>query len=944
MAKTIKYLTFNNMIPTPSTVIRWQRTHLRLRSLFSSSALLLLSAAVPAVIQAADPTTITQPEQLFLARIQPLLQERCLACHGNDAKKLEGKLDLRTRSGMLKGGASGKAALTPGKPEESLLYLAIARSDANLAMPPKENDRLTAEQVEWVRQWIAAGAPWPVSTKIRPTIGPADDVDGVAVKTSGGQTPEWTNRRYKPEDLWAYQPLRRQPVPRAAQNPIDAFLQEKLASRGIKQAAAPADRLTLIRRATFDLTGLPPMPGEVEAFQKDDSPDAFANLVERLLKSPHYGEQQARHWLDVVRYADTGGGANDFERPAAWRYRDYVVRSFNADKPFDRFVLEQLAGDELAPADPEMALAVGFLRMGPWEHTGMTVAAVTRQDFLDDVTHHIGVSLLGQGLRCARCHDHKFDPVPTRDYYRIQAVFAATQFAEREVPFQPFEKTDGFAESRAVVEARLQRTKAHREALRQKSEAAIAAYLKERGVAKIADLPAKDRPLKDRFGLSDLELSLIRIDLKRIDHFERELLRFQPFAFTVGNGPVRAYLSNKPINLPPTANDGPLPTVRILPGGSLETPAEAVTPGVLSAWSNGNESTASIPQSADGRRLALARWIASKDNPLTARVIVNRVWQQHFGRGLVATPNNFGKMGKRPTHPELLDYLAVWFIDNGWSLKKLHALLMSSAAYRQSGQHPEVEKLRQVDPGNELLACYSPRRLAAEEIRDGLLAISGELNLEVGGSGVFPEINWEVALQPRHVMGSVAPAYQPSPRPAQRNRRSLYAFRARNLADPFQEVFNRPGSEVSCDRRDETTVTPQAFALFNGGFAHDRALALAVSLEKQVGDLDGRITSAFRRGHGREPSREELAICRAHVEKMTVHHRDHPPRPVELPMRVKRKMIEEMTGQEYEWEEDLDGMKDYQRDLKPWNVGPGTRALADLCLVLMNSNEFLYVR
>jgi len=323
-------------------------------------------------------------------------------------------------------------------------------------------------------------------------------------------------------------------------------------------------------------------------------------------------------------------------------------------------------------------------------------------------------------------------------------------------------------------------------------------------------------------------------------------------------------------------------------------------------------------------------------------VIVNRVWQHHFGgKGIVATPNNFGKMGKRPTHAELLDWLAGWFVENGWSIKKLHRLLMTSEAYRRSGAPPDLEKFARLDPGNDLLSVYPPRRLAAEEIRDAMLAVSGELRPDRGGPGVFPEINWEVALQPRHVMGGPAPAYQPSPRPEERHRRTLYAYRTRTLADPMLEVFNRPGTEISCERRDETTVTPQAFALFNGQFAHDRALALAARATKAGGDA---IEFVFRAAYGRAPAPEELEACRRHRETMTRLHQAHPPVRVEVPIKVRREMIEEFTGEIVRWDEDLDLMKNYVRDLKPWDVEPSTRALAEVCLVLFNSNEFLYLR
>ncbi len=897
-------------------------------------------------------------EKLFHDRILPLLKQRCFACHGDDLEKLKGELDLRTRSGMLKGGESGSPVLVPGEPEKSRLYVAITRKDEKLLMPPKENDKLAAEEVELIRRWVAAGAPWPEKTATPVTPNPKewiDSPDGITIATSGGRAPEWTNRKYKPEDVWAYRPIQRPAVPAkgpdgsATKNPIDSFLQQKLKEKGIARIAPPADKRTLIRRATLDLTGLPPTPEEIEAFLKDDSPDSFEKLVTRLLKSPHHGEQWARHWLDVVRYADTSGFANDYERPNAWRYRDYVVRSLNADRPYDLFIKEHLAGDELDPQDPEMLIAVSFLRMGPWEHTGMSVAAVTRQQFLDDITHSTGVTFLGQALRCASCHDHKFDPVPTKDYYRLQAAFAPVQFAEREVPFQAYENTSGFNEGRVVVQQRLKSAKDALQTLQRKSDDAIAAYLKERGVAKLTDLPESDRPKKQRFGLSKHELSVFRITQKRIDYFERELLRYQPLALSVYDGPSNNYSSNRVGNPLPAKRDGKVQEVRILPGGSLETPAEAVTPGVLSAAAGSNDAISptawnTIPETMEGRRLALANWIASPNNPLTARVIVNRVWQYHFGKGLVGTPNNFGKMGKRPTHPELLDYLATWFMEHGWSLKKLHVLIMTSAAYQQSGEHPDAAKLREIDPNNELLAYFPPRRLAAEEIRDAMLAITGELNLELGGPGTFPELNWEVALQPRHIMGSVAPAYQPSPLPKQRNRRTIYSFRYRTLADPIQEVFNRPGTEVSCERRDETTVTPQAFALFNSEFVHDRALALAATLEKRADTEPKRIELAFRLCYGRAPTEAESKACQEHLAKMFDYHRQHKPRPTELPTRVKRKMVEEMTGEEFEWEEELDGLKNYVRDLKPWQVGPETRALADLCLVLLNSNEFLYVR
>jgi mono/diheme cytochrome c family protein len=921
---------------------------------------------------------LSADEPVSYSAIREILAARCLACHGND-KELKGGFDLRTRAAALKGGESGEAAIVPGEPDKSPLYRAVTWEDDALQMPPKENDRLTREQVAVIRRWIAGGAKWDEPAALaRSGEAWSSGPGGIRIATSGGRTAEWDNRPYERDAVWAYQPVAgtlRVPssagtasassdgtrsVP-ATLHPIDAFLLAALRAKGIEGFAPRAEERTLIRRVAFDLTGLPPAasPSPTPPLSRSSKEGesgregAWENLVDALLASPRYGEQQARHWLDVVRYADTAGFSNDFERPNSWRYRDYVVRSFNADKPFNRFITEQIAGDELDPNDPELLIAAGYLRMGPWEHTGMTVAAITRQQFLDDVTNHVGVSLLGQGLRCAACHDHKFDPLPTRDYYRMQAIFSPVQFAELPAPFLREENASGFDAARALVQQRVAQIQAAQAALRKKNQDAIAAFLAEKGVKSLADLPADQRPKQDylggTFGLSKTDLSLRKIYQKSQAYLERELKRFEPFALSVYSGPRNGYTSLKPLYDVPRREAGVVPVVHILPGGSLATPADEVSPGVLSAMFGSNDRLApspwnTIPDSTAGRRLALARWIASRENTLTSRVIVNRVWQQHFGTGLVATPNNFGKMGARPSHPELLDWLATWFMDNGWSLKKLHKLILTSAAWQQASQRPDLGKLQAVDAKNSLLAYFPPRRLAAEEIRDAMLAASGELNLQMGGPGVFPELNWEVALQPRHIMGSVPPAYVPSLTPAERNRRTLYAFRIRTLADPLLEVLNRPSSETSCERRDETTVTPQVFALFNSEFAAHRALAMAVRLTKEQKSDAERVAAAFGVVYGREPTVADRERCLAHLETMTAHHQAHPPTPTELPTKVRRGMVEELTGEMVYWDEDLSVLKDYQRDLMPWQVEPATRALADVCLVLLNSNEFLYVR
>jgi hypothetical protein len=828
-------------------------------------------------------------------RAVAILNAKCLGCHGDDPKaKPKGGLDLRTREGALKGGENG-TALVPGDPAKSPLHVAATWEVEDLRMPPKARDRLTKDEIGILGRWIAAGAAWP-----RKDAG----IDWGA---------------YKPEDVWAFRPLARPEIPPGASNPIDAFLGARLRTAGIAPAPA-AERSVLLRRLSFDLTGLPPTPEDLA----DEAPGWYERAVERLLASPRYGEQWARHWLDVVRYADTAGFSNDAERPNAWRYRDYVIRSFNRDLPFERFIEEQIAGDEIAPRDPERLVATGFLRMGPWEHTGMSVAAETRQQFLDDVTHSVAATFLGLTMRCARCHDHKFDPLPTRDYYRLQAVFAPTHFEEARAEFLPDEHREGFEELRARAERQLKEARGKIAALRAKNKAALDA----------AAIPPAERSKKEDVGLSADEISFRKMWQKHVEIRERERMRTEPLAFTVYNGSSNGYSTHKTSNRRP-ALMGPLPEVRILRGGALDSPGDAVEPGTPQAVG----APGRIPESADGRRLALARWIADPANPLTARVIVNRIWQHHFGgKGLVATPNNFGRMGRRPSHPELLDWLAGTFLAEGGSFKALHRRILLSDAYRRSSD--PGEEARAKDPSNDLLSHYPARRLAAEELRDAMLSLSGELVAVAGGPPVFPEIHWEVALQPRHIMGSVAPAYQPSPRPQQRHRRTIYAFRERTLADPLLEVFNRPGTELSCERRDDTTVTPQAFALFNGAFPHDRALALALRIAKDADPLD----LLFRLAYARPVGAAERARLEAHVAEMTAHHRTHPPVRHEPPRVVKRRMVEELTGEPVSWTEHLDLMESFQPDLKPWDVSPEIRALAEVCLVVLNSNEFLYVR
>ena len=778
---------------------------------------------------------------LLLARVasaQELLKE-CLGCHGETMAL--SKLDLRTRESMLRGGTRG-AAVIPGKAAESLLLRMIEAKDG-VQMPPGDaSKRLPPETVNAIRVWIDAGAPW---------------------KESKADT--WT--KYKPEDLWAFRPLPSLDKSKT----VDAFV----------KSGSVADRRTLIRRVTIDLTGLPPTPEEIDAFVKDKAKDAWPKLIDRLLASPRYGERWGRHWLDVVRYADTSGYSNDFERPNAWRYRDYVIRAFNQDKPYDQFIREQIAGDELDAGSSEARIATGFLRMGPWEHTAMSVEAVTRQMFLDDVTHSTAATFLGLTLGCARCHDHKFDPLPTKDYYRMQAVFSSTEFVRPALPFLPGENVGGLTAAKAHMQGVAGQAKSRMEELRGK----------------------KDPDIFEEFKLYQKHTAI----------YTEALDRFEPKAFAVASGPIDGATDGGQNLRYAKAAAYKAPDVFVLPGGNIQAPAEKVTPGLLTLL---DYATPPVTEAIAGRRSALANWIANERNPLTARVMVNRIWQYHFGEGIAADTNNFGKMGKKPSNPALLDWLAGSFIDSGWSVKAMHRTILLSAFYQR--------------------ADFTPRRVEAEVLRDSILAVTGELSLDAGGPGVYPQINEDVARQAQHRMGSLAPAYRASPAKRDRNRRSIYTFQQRSLIDPMLEVFNAPSLDMSCERRDTATVPTQAFTLFNGQFAHDMALALAAKLDGQP------VRAAFQRVLGRLPDAAEEKAAQATLEKLTKMHAATPAPPRLAAKPVVHTITSELTGEQHRFTHQEDPAA-FEHNLHPSQTTPAVRALADIVLALLNSNEFAYV-
>jgi hypothetical protein len=775
----------------------------------------------------ADRDASSAREAFFEQKVRPLLAERCYACHGPTKQKSGLRLD--SREAALQGGDGGPAVV-PGKPDESPLVEAI--NYEGLEMPPKE--KLEPASIAILTRWVAMGAPWP-STPPGASGPPRNTV-----------LPE-TGPHFSPadRDFWSLRPLR--PMADAEQagamnpgdggawanwprNAIDRFLLKTLLDRGLTPAPE-ADRQTLIRRLTFDLTGLPPTPEEIDAFVADERPEAYERLVDRLLASPRYAQRWARHWLDLVRYAESDGYRQDAYRPAAWRYRDYVVQSFRRDKPYDRFVTEQLAGDEIDPDDLELRVATGYLRLGTYEFNQRHVRGQW-SDILNDITDVTGEVFLGLGIGCARCHDHKFDPILQRDYYRLQAFFAPL-LPRDDLPLLKASQAKEHARRQAAWEeatAEIRRAIAALEEPQRALAAQGAVDKFQPDIKAILSRPANERtPLEVQLAALarrqvvleyEKEPALKGAEKTRRDALKRELARFD-------------HLKPPPAPEVLTATDvGPEAPPTTIPG---TRPTDPIAPGFLSVL---DPSPARLdPPPADpgstGRRLALARWLTRPDNPLSTRVIVNRVWQQHFGRGIVGTSSDFGRLGEPPSHPELLDWLAGWFLEEGWRLKPLHRLIVTSSAYRQSADRAEgdLQTAMRVDPENRLLWKRTVLRLDAEEIRDAMLAVSGELDRAIGG-----------------------PAGE-----LDQTRRAIDTKMFRNSRDPLLDAFDAPDGYVSTGRRTTTTTSTQALLMINGGWSLRRARALARRLESMGEGEQARVVAAYRLAFGREPTSSESA-------------------------------------------------------------------------------------
>lgn len=778
---------------------------------------------------------------------------------------------------------------------------------------PMQGDPLTDDEIALIKRWIEQGAPWPNDPqKLDAAKQTAERL--VAMK-------QMEDKRVitdKDRAFWSFQKPQRPPVPHTRTltsprvNPIDAFLRAKQEEKGL-EPAPPATASDLIRRLTFDLTGLPPKPEEVEAFVNDRSPDAYTRLVERLLDSPRYGERWGRHWLDVVRYADSDGYEYDAIRKYSWRYRDYVIRAFNEDKPYDRFIREQLAGDELPDRDNDSLIGLGFLRNGPFIGDMVLMQnEMTRADELDDIVATTGVAFLGLTLGCARCHDHKYDPIPQKDYYRMTAVFAPG--LRKDVALAPLPLVKTYEAAVAAVDQRIEAIRVKMKVIQRPTRERLLEKKYEKlpePVQVALKTPKEQRTEAQKLQAEQAMYSTTVSDaeiLKELSPEDRKIVESH-------DSEIAALEKTKPPPLPlaqGVMESGPKPPPSyFLHRGSTQSKGSEMIPGAVSVLQAANsELRFSEPAPgaiSSGRRLTLANWIASSENPLTARVMVNRIWQHHFGKGLVGTPNDYGRMGERPTHPELLDWLATEFVQRRWSIKAMHRLIVSSQAYKQSSRFTS-EANQKADAENRLLWKMPLRRLEGESLRDSILFVAGSLSPKMGGPGVFPEVDPEI------LKGA---AYQVWPKTTDGPelwRRSVYVSQLRTITAPILDLFDPPENISSCGRRNVTTVAPQALQLLNNRFVSGQSTIFADRLRNEVGrDTIAQVRRAFQLALGRPPQARERDAAMTFLDKQRAFHTRH--------------------------NAQLEQQGTDPAELLP----PEQAALVDFCHSLLNLNEFVYI-
>lgn len=785
---------------------------LLLRTIFACSAVVLslsgLTTAPPAWAAGID----------YARDVQPVLARRCFACHGPDLA--EGGLAFHQAELALVESESGEYAIVPGDPDASAMLARVTSDDEYERMPP-EGDPLTQSEVAVLQQWIEEGATF---TK-----------------------------------HWAFEPLSDPVVPDVEVegeevHPIDAFVLKRLAEAGLHQAP-PADKRTLIRRATYDLTGLPPTPDQVEAFANDPDPNAYNKLIDRLLASEQYGEKWGRHWLDLVRYAETNSFERDAAKPNAWKFRDYVIRSFNEDKPYDQFVQEQLAGDLLENPTAESKTATGYYRLGIWDDEPADPLQA-RYDELDDLVSTTGQAFLGLTIHCARCHDHKIDPIPTTDYYGMLAIFAdVSPYATR---------GDGTGNNQMDItspELRVQYQQCDDDFARidrQRIE------IEQAGIVKMSgpDQRATEGDPK------------VRSEVLR-EKLDQHLTAEQRSRYAA-LGKERAEVEKRRRELPPRqqvlglAKKQELAQTFVMFRGNPHSPTDPVTPRVPEIFEDTLFADAEPAIDPENRRLAFARWVTTDTNRLTTRVVVNRIWQHHFGRGIVRSTNNFGQLGTPPTHPELLDYLAHVFMDKGWKFKDMHRFMMTSQTYQAAAaltaeQAEAIGNTSVIDPNNDLFWRFDPRRLTAEEVRDSILTVAGTMNLESYGPSFYEELSPEV-LAGQSVPGQGWGDSSES----EQNRRSVYIHVKRSLLTPILAAFDFPEPDTACEARFVTLQPGQAMSLLNSEFIHKKARQLRESVREQLhaagttdeaiaADRGVLVSALIHRVLGREATEQEIA-------------------------------------------------------------------------------------
>ncbi len=775
-----------------------------------------------------DPT----PNQIafFENKIRPVLVENCYSCHSAEAKKIKGALMLDSRAGIQKGGDSGPV-IAPGDPEASLLIQAVRRGNEDIAMPPEST--LAPEHVAALAEWVKMGAPDPRTT---------DTVAAVQSKYAI----DWT----KAKSWWSFQTLTAPPPPAFKDwtwpsNEIDRFILKKINDAAL--APAPdANKRVLIRRATFDLIGLPPEPEDVAAFLADDSPDAFEKVVDRLLASPQYGERWGRHWLDVVRYADTAGDNSDFPIPQMHRYRNWVIDAFNRDLPYDQFVREQLAGDLLPNRTQEQLIATGYLANA--RRFGSRVEDYPQHLTIEDTIDNLGRTFLGLTINCARCHDHKFDPISTKEYYALYGIFNSTRYPwpgieldqkQRDlVPLTSLEELDAAQKSLAYFET--ERARLDKELKKHEDE------LKKR---KDEQKKKRDAELKDNQGD---EKKKLEEELKTKHGEENKKLEEEVAA-------AKAALKKHTDNKPPyelayaVAEGTKIGDCQVQQKGDPAKPGGVEPRHFLTVFGG---TTLPVDDKSSGR-MKLADWILGDARPLAARVMANRIWQHHFGRGLVPTPNDFGKQGKPPTHPELLDRLAMSFVTQGWSIKKMHRLIMLSRTYRLGGERSEEALAR--DPNNELLAAFPRQRLDAEAIRDTLLLLGGSLDTTTPGAHPFPpQSDWKFTQ------------HNPFKAVYDTNRRSVYLMTQRIQRHPFLAIFDGADPSASTPARVTSTTPLQALFLLNDPLVHEQARKFAARIFAAANDDAARITRAYELALSRPANSEEVADAKSFLSTVRV--------------------------------------------------------------------------